>query len=210
MIPLSWSPDSRFLAVLRCESPPLEEDDELALPGPMAGTLCVLDIVAGVQVFQLASAFSCSWSSEGGRLLLAVYESGGPVSLMTTHVQRWTEPVEIGTEVSLSGGYVADALWSSEGKQVAFVAGRRRHCYVTGLQTALPFEDVTCVAWRPRTDQLALLVGHEVILVRPSAPEESTVALRIPSRQYYDVVGMAWSPDGRMMAVEAHSAEQND
>ena len=82
-------------------------------------------------------------------------------------------------------------------------------------QTVLSFENVTAVAWRPKNTQLAILRANEVLLVNPDlsageagTPESPTVVFTVPTEDYYDVVGMTWSPDGESLALEVHSAEQ--
>lgn len=207
LVPLSWSPDGKFFVVLICEIRPPDEDDELNLPEFGPSTFCVINVADGRRVFGSDGDYRCCWSPDGKRLLFAVQDEDS-ISLMTTRVERWLEPVEIGADVCLSAGRLSDALWSPDAKRVAFVAGAQRRCHVTGIDAPLPFENVTCVAWRPNGTELALLVGYEVLLVNPDSPDNSTVAFRISPRDYYDVVGMTWSPDGESLALEVHSAEQ--
>ena len=207
LVPLAWSPDSQFLAVLVDEGPPPQEPDELSMPEPGRIALRVMDVTQGETVFEQPGAFNAAWSPDSKRLLLALHDEG-TVSLAIAQAEKWSEPVEFCHDVWLPGGRLSDAMWSADSEKVAWLAGRRRECHVSGLDEPLPFEEVTCAAWRPQATELALLTDDEVFVVNPDMPDNPTVAFRVRSEEYYDVVGLTWSPDGRLLAVEAHSAEQ--
>lgn len=209
---VEWSPDGKRLAVLLEELPAVEPTEVLELAELGRQELRVLAVADGKVLFSRRTVAGAVWSPDGSHLLVARYLDGDVV----LECADLAGPARIlGQDVYLPGGTLSAASWSADGRSVGFTSGAEghRHLTIAGLDGAvrtLPLEDVKAVAFNPLGPELAVLrkerKDHEVLLVERDDPEKRRTVLAIGAESFYDVVGLCWSPTGKHLALEAHSA----
>jgi Tol biopolymer transport system component len=197
----AWSPDGKSLAA--------ERWSEAAAYGAAGGSppqVAVVPVTGGAGTPRTASPGGQARWLPDGRLLVPDADSG---TLVVTRVG------DTQGRVVVTGVHVGDVPWdvTPDGTTLV-VAGQGDVNYDLTLvdlkssrSRVLPSEPATDVRWSADNTRLAVVAGERILLVDPSRTAAPRVLTRIPGRV---LTGLAWSPDGRSLAVTASVPSHED
>ena len=215
---LGWSADARLLAALAM---PFTSDETEELLAPPAGTLHVMqpDEPGTTSVRLDGSYVDFTWVSgagglPGARLLAGIrMEEQESTSAVLIH-PRTLETTPVADDLAFPADEIRPSLVSDDRRWLLALRAPGRRKIVKVALSAGRSEEIdargepACVAWRPGTGQFAALVRTDVgVLFEMISPDGARrTVTHFKRRDFFDVPRLVFSPDGRLAALEAHSA----
>jgi hypothetical protein len=215
---LGWSPDAAHLAALAM---PFTSDETEELLAPPAGTLHLMSPgEPGASPVRLDGSYvDFAWVSDvagiAGPQLLAGTREEEEESTSAVLIRPGTLAArKVADDLAFPADEIRPFLLSSDRRWLLALRAPRRDRIVRvpldggKVQEINPHGEPACISARAGSDEIGALIRVDAgVLFERISPDGSRRTVTVFRREdFFDVPRLVFSPDGRLAAVEAHSA----